>query len=89
MALLQGTGIPPHPGNFTTGNGTVQREASVAGLGIAVLPSFMVVFLLEREQGYRDVSSSAPVAIFEYAPSENSDNAFTIDCSTMAIDTTR
>jgi DNA-binding transcriptional LysR family regulator len=40
----------PTRGNFTTGNGTVLREAAVAGLGIAVLPSFMVV--REVQQGH-------------------------------------
>lgn len=38
----------PTRGNFTTGNGTVLREAAIAGLGIAVLPSFMVVREVQR-----------------------------------------
>ena len=35
--------VVPALSNFRTTNGTVLREAAVAGLGLAVLPSFMVV----------------------------------------------
>ena len=34
--------IVPVTGNLVAGNGTVLREAAVAGLGLAVLPSYMV-----------------------------------------------
>ncbi|MFT3925781.1 MAG: LysR family transcriptional regulator [Myxococcales bacterium] len=38
----QGTFVVPARCNFSTTNGTVLREAALAGLGLAVLPSFMV-----------------------------------------------
>jgi DNA-binding transcriptional LysR family regulator len=38
----QGEQAVPVQGNFVANDGTVLREAAVAGIGIAVLPSFMV-----------------------------------------------
>ena len=39
----EGPYVVPARSNFSTTNGTVLREAAVAGLGLAVVPSFMVV----------------------------------------------
>ena len=43
----EGPFVVPARSNFSATNGTVLREAAIAGLGLAVLPSFMVLDELE------------------------------------------
>jgi len=47
-------------GNFETSNGTMLREAAIAGLGLAILPHFMVASALE--------SGELVTVLDEYAP---------------------
>lgn len=58
--------VPVH-GNFETTNGTMLREAAIAGMGIAILPRFMTYDALELGLLERVLDAFAPAPIGIYA----------------------